>query len=210
MMVDATALKVAIDLLHVPSRVRPMRSAALPDGVLALLQIAAGDEETTSRATELTGRTQVVVRDAATFFIEQILLAPESDSYRVLGASPQASSGDLRRNMALLLRWLHPDMERNGSGNADRSVFAGRVTLAWDDLKTAERRAAYDAARLGRTTKTSLRRGKSAAQRKPSKRPAGKHLHGGALVGKRGGPGGGPLPGRLWKVLRSLFGGARH
>ena len=34
-------------------------------------------------------------------------------------------------------------MEHNGSG--DRSLFAGRVTLAWEDLKTAERRAAYDA-----------------------------------------------------------------
>ena len=90
------------------------------------------------------------MRDAAAFYIEQILLAPESDSYRVLGGGPQTSSGDLRRNMALLLKWLHPDMERNGSGNSARSMFAGRVTLAWEDLKTAERRAAYDAVRQDR------------------------------------------------------------
>ena len=87
------------------------------------------------------------MRNAAAFFIEQILLAPGADSYRVLGGNAQASNSDLRRNMALLLRWLHPDMEHNGTG--DRSVFAARITLAWEDLKTAERRAAYDALQKG-------------------------------------------------------------
>lgn len=99
MMAEATALKLAVDLLHVPSRVRPMRSAALPDDVLTLLEIAAGDADATSRASELTGRAPDVVRNAAAFFVEQILLAPGSDSYRVLGGNAQTSSGELRRNM---------------------------------------------------------------------------------------------------------------
>ena len=42
--------------------------------------------------------------------------------------------------MALLLRWLHPDIVHNG----DRSIFVGRVTGAWESLKTRERRARYD------------------------------------------------------------------
>ena len=42
--------------------------------------------------------------------------------------------------MALLTRWLHPDMDRHG----EHAVFVGRVTKAWNDLKTPERRAAYD------------------------------------------------------------------
>ena len=155
---EATALKLAIDLLHVPSRVRPMRSATLPGDMLTLLEIAAGNADVTRQASEATGRTQDVVRNAAAFFIEQLLLAPGADSYRVLGGTAQTSSSDLRRNMALLLRWLHPDMEHNGSG--DRSGFAGRITLAWEDLKTAERRAAYDAVQQGRRT-TSGARGKS-------------------------------------------------
>jgi hypothetical protein len=48
--------------------------------------------------------------------------------------------------MALLLRWLHPDV----AGGTERSVFAGRITAAWDDLKTPERRADYDRAMGGR------------------------------------------------------------
>jgi DnaJ-class molecular chaperone len=83
------------------------------------------------------------VSKAAVFFIEQILFAPDADSYRVLGVGPRATPGELRRNMALLLRWLHPDLDPQ----ATHSTFACKVTGAWNDLKTAERRAAYDRSR---------------------------------------------------------------
>ena len=48
-MSPAPALKVAIDLMHMPSRVRLVRSEPLPDGVLLLLEIAAGDQEAEPR-----------------------------------------------------------------------------------------------------------------------------------------------------------------
>jgi hypothetical protein len=86
-----------------------------------------------------TGASAAVVTEAASFFIEQAMLHPDADSYRVLGASSNATSSDLRRNMSLLLRWLHPDRS-----TSERSVFAHRVTRAWNDLKTDERRMAYD------------------------------------------------------------------
>lgn len=143
-MPDRAALKIAIDLLHVPSRVRLVRSEALPDDVEFLLRIATGDEECERIAAGVTGRTPDVIRKAAMFFIEQVLFAPDADSYRVLGSNAQASSGDLRRNVALLLRMLHPDLDANG----ERSVFVGRVTTAWNNLKTPERRAAYDQQQL--------------------------------------------------------------
>jgi DnaJ-like protein len=140
MMLDRMALKIAIDLMHVPSQVRLFRSEPLPDGVLMLLRIAAGDEEAETMAVDLTGRSPEIVRQATRFFIEQILFAPEADSYRALGANPQASPSELRRNVALLLRSLHPDVDRRG----ERSIFVGRVTTAWNNLKTPERRTAYD------------------------------------------------------------------
>jgi hypothetical protein len=140
MMDRSGALKQAINLLHFPSQVQSIRSAPLPNDVLILLRIVAGDEEATSQAARSTGRSRDTVRDAANFFIEQVMLSPSADSYRVLGASPQASLGEIRRNMALLLRWLHPDHDRRG----ERSVFAARVTRAWNDLKTKERREIYD------------------------------------------------------------------
>src|SRR5919108_3738078 len=165
-MIGAPALKVAIDLMHMPSRVRLVRSAALPDGVHLLLQIAAGDQGAETKAAELTGRPHAVIREAAAFFIEQILLGPDADSYRRLGANPGTTTRELRRNMALLLRWLHPDVDRQGV----RSLFAGRVTSAWNDLKTPERRAAYDEAGRTLQAKKSLLRGTRAARAQARKR----------------------------------------
>ena len=163
------ALKIAIDLMHVPSQVRLLRSEPLPDDVQVLLRIAAGDNEAVSAAVSLTGRSHEVVWQAATFFIEQILFAPDSDSYRVLGASPAADASELRRNVALLLRWLHPDLDPQG----DRSIFIGRVTAAWNNLKTPERRAAYDAtlrspvAEKNNNRKSGWSRRRRSAKRRP-------------------------------------------
>lgn len=139
-MSDRVALKTAIDLMHVPSQVRLLRSQPLPDGVPILIRIAAGDDEAENTASLLMDRPRELVRQAAGFFIEQVMFAPNADSYRVLGTNPEASASDLRRNVALLLRWLHPDLDQRG----ERSIFVGRVTAAWNDLKTPERRAAYD------------------------------------------------------------------
>jgi hypothetical protein len=137
---EASALRVAIDLMHVPSRVRATRLAPLPPQIDVVLRIAAGDEAAESEAARITERSREIVREASIFFIEQILLHPEADSYRVLGATPQAKTQELRHNMALLLRWLHPDMDRNG----ERAILARRVTRAWEELKTPTRRAEHD------------------------------------------------------------------
>jgi hypothetical protein len=145
---DSAALKLALGLLHVPWRVRLVRTQPLPEGVPLLLRVAAGDDASEEAAAAATGRPREVVKQAATFFIEQVLLSPDADSYRMLGASPAASSSELRQNMALLMRWLHPDIAHKG----DPSVFAARIAAAWNDLKTPERRAAYDSKRLAPPT----------------------------------------------------------
>ena len=134
------AIRLAIDLMQVPSRVRLARKAPLPDGLELLLKVAADESDAIDAAALLTSRPPQTLKSAASFFIEQILLAPDTDSYRVLGARAESSTTELRRNMALLVRHLHPDTNQN----AGKSIFAGRVSLAWNDLKTPERRAAYD------------------------------------------------------------------
>src|SRR5882672_4991890 len=116
---ENAALKIALDLVRVPWRVRFLKAEKLPQGVALLLCIAAGDAEAEAAAVGMTDRPRESVHEAATFFIEQILLCPEADSYRVLGASQDADSVELRRNMALLTRWLHPDLDRHG----ERAVF---------------------------------------------------------------------------------------
>lgn len=143
-MPELLALRTAFDLMNTPSRVWAIRSAPLPSGMSLLLEIAAGNADAERNAAEMTGRSAEVIRTAAEFFIEQILFCSEADSYRVLGVNPEAANGELRRNVALLLRWLHPDVDQRG----ERSLYATNVTNAWNDLKSDERRARYDSIRL--------------------------------------------------------------
>lgn len=158
----SNALRLALDLRNVPSLVRRVRSEPLPEDVLLLLQIAAGDPCAEQKAVALVDRPIAEIREASKFFIEQILFAPESNSYRVLGATPDSSTADLRRNMILLMRWLHPDAGEGG----ERHIFAGRVTSAWEDLKTPQRRAAYDS-RIADSAKYSSRHRKSPIKLSP-------------------------------------------
>lgn len=161
---NAAALKAAIDLLRVPSRVRRFRGQPLPDGVILLLRVAAGDRQAEGEAITLTGRPLAAIREAAAFFVEQILLSPDADSYRRLGTRSSATNAELRQHMVLLLKGLHPDITAG-----DRSLLTRRVTAAWDQLKTAERRAAYDADRP--TTSTTPAKKKRMRSRSRRDRP---------------------------------------
>ncbi len=140
---EETAVELAVGLMHLPSRARALRDAPLPRDVDALLNIVAGEGRVLADAARDIGLTEDAIREAAGFYIEQILLHPDADSYRALGTSSDAKIDELRRNMALLLRWLHPDREANGP----RSIYVGRITEAWNNIKTAERRSAYDEGR---------------------------------------------------------------
>jgi hypothetical protein len=136
---DISALRAAFDLLAVPSRRRQMRKARLPDDVVLLLRIVADDLTSEAFASHVR-KSPNRLREAAAFYIEQVMLAPGADSYRVLGSRRDASTAELRRNLAYLCKWLHSDICRETA----RSVFLLRVTQAWNNVKTPERRRAYD------------------------------------------------------------------
>jgi len=132
---QAEALTAAVDLLRMPSKVRAMRSSPLPPGISLLLRLAAEEADASSEAENANKRTPDAHRDAAIFFIEQILLATDSDAYRVLGLDVTATTAELRRHMAYLLKWLHPDH----NGDPHKARLARRVLFAWNELKSAKR-----------------------------------------------------------------------
>lgn len=140
-MLHGSAVRRALELYYLPSQVPIARKAPLPHDVSSLLEIISGNGHEADLAAELAQRTAHEVREAAAFFVEQVLFAPESDSYRLLGATPEMSTGEIRRHMALLSKWVHPDVRTT----SEHATFSERISRAWDDLKTEERRAAYDA-----------------------------------------------------------------
>jgi hypothetical protein len=209
---EATALEVAVGLLQLPSRVRTLRDGDLPADLEMLLRIVAGDDRALSEAMATTEQSASRLQAAASFYIEQILLHPGADSYRALGARPDATLDQLRRNMALLLRWLHPDRD----GDATRALFANRVTQAWNNVKTVERRALYDStirSPVNDRAKPNARRDSFSPLRPTHPGPAatGAPMPAGAKHrGGRGGAGKRSRPHSIWRFLKHLMGHGRH
>jgi hypothetical protein len=139
-------LVAAISMLESPHAAKLARASRLPEGVTFLLEIAAGEAQALLRACQQTGRTEATLQKAAGFFIEQVLLYPGGDSFRILGSDEGTSLSDLRRNMALIMRWLHPDVASDASSSSvlNKTLFASRITQAWETVKTDERRSAYN------------------------------------------------------------------
>ncbi|MCF6199916.1 MAG: J domain-containing protein [Hyphomicrobiaceae bacterium] len=152
-----------------PMQSRIIKKAPLPEGIVDLLNIASGDDQVIAKMAIATDRSEKFIKQAAIFFIENILLAQGTSSYRVLGTNSKASSRELRRNMALITRFLHPDLDENG----DRAIFMTRLTAAWNDLKTPAKREAYD--RQHRKAKPVRKSKRSAPPKKTKKSPPNSH-----------------------------------
>lgn len=166
---ELAAVRAALYLAAIPSRCPQLRDAPLAHGVGVLLRIVADDGDTVEFYAKHLEKPPAGLREAAAFYIEQVMLAPCADSYRILGTERHAPTAELRRNLVLLCRWLHSNI----CEDMPRSVFFLRVTQAWNDLKTPERRAAYDALLSGRATSTTASRAyKTIGSGKDAKRSA--------------------------------------
>ncbi len=139
-MSDTSAILLAIDIMGSPSRLQKHKQNDIPEGMDLLLRIVVGDIEASNYAIKVTERNISEIRRAAEFFIIHVLFQPGSHSYRILGVSTVADTSEIRRNMAYLSRWLHPDSEVAQGYEA----YWYKITEAWETVKTSERRAAYD------------------------------------------------------------------
>ena len=70
------ALLCAFDLASVPSLAAQARQQPLPDGVLDVIRIAAGCEETLDEAVKLSRRDPAFIKSAAELYVQQILCSP--------------------------------------------------------------------------------------------------------------------------------------
>jgi hypothetical protein len=141
-MTRPVALRVALDLARTPVLSRLAAGQSLPPGMIVLLRIAGDDAATIDEAAATTGEPPETIRHAVTQFLETVLFTPAADSYRLLGAERSATQAELRDHMRWLMKWLHPDRERSEW----QSTLAMKISAAWDDLKSPERRRAYDEA----------------------------------------------------------------
>jgi hypothetical protein len=129
-MVEREALQVALDMFRSPTLVRPAQRLPLPKNVLQVIRIAAGETLDDKAIESSFGWSETELRAAAVFYLQQILFDKNSDAYRLLGISSEASLADLKDHKRALLKWLHPD--RNA--NKWESILLQRVISAADSI----------------------------------------------------------------------------
>lgn len=137
------ALEWALALARTPAQRTLLRQRSLPGGVERLLQVAAGasDNALLDFAAQ-TGESEPDIIEAARFYAREILFHQGADAYRVLGVARDADTDSIRTHHRLLQLWLHPDRH---SSDWD-TIFASRVNAAWSQLRSDERRRAYELA----------------------------------------------------------------
>jgi hypothetical protein len=140
---DGSALEVALALMRTPSMRVALRGRPLPDGVGEVIELAAGAPARVANAAARVGETPADVREAARFYVREVLLFAGADAYRVLGVAVDADDARVKLHHRHLQQWLHPDRDEQGW----ESAFAARVNMAWAELRSPSRRAAYDARR---------------------------------------------------------------
>lgn len=176
------ALDWALALLQAPAGRHALRKQPLPEGMARLLGVAADVAADMQDAVQAYGMPPARLREAARFYVREVLFHAQSDAYRTLGVGPDADAAQLKAHHRLLQRWLHPDRGQS----EDDAVFAARVNAAWEQIRTVERRMAYDALRL-----------QSGVQEEPARTDAGARGHV-ALVAT---PFAAPSPKRWWGRL---------
>lgn len=131
---------LALAVFKDPGLLVDLRERPLPEDVGVAIRIAAGECAARDAAVADSGIPPDAVVEACVFFLQQTLFAPGSDSYRILGVHPGDPQERLREHYRWLMKWLHPDRNQDGW----ETLYADRVNAAWQDLKTPDRRAAYD------------------------------------------------------------------
>ena len=153
------ALEQALAYYRAPALLAKAAQRPLPDDVIELLRLAAGDAAQAAQSAEASGESPQRVAEAAVFFVQQVMFAADADAHRVLGVNPGAPVERMREHYRWLVRWLHPDR------NADEwdSVYTDRVNRAWQSLRRSE-----PAAGEGDADPDLVARGGSAAATSPT------------------------------------------
>ena len=105
------ALDLALELTRDPTLAAAMREQSLPSDTLLVIRIAAGCSDAVQEAVRVTNAPAETLKAAAVLYLQRVLLAPDSDCYRVLGVQPDAPRVEMREHMRWLMKWLHPDRD---------------------------------------------------------------------------------------------------
>jgi DnaJ domain len=125
------AVELALDLYRHPIKVKAARKSALPADVVKLIRIVSGSDEEIAALNLKDVRSPTEMREAAAFFMQQILFLSNNTPHRMLGLDSNAEAQQIKDHKRLLLKWLHPDRNQNKW----ESVYFQRVLKAAETLE---------------------------------------------------------------------------
>jgi len=146
-MAGPRGIDLALDLARMPVLAHSIDKPPLPSDIFEVMQIATASPEVCQLAARATGQPASVLVEAARFYLQQVLLRPDADPYRVLGLAPGASRELARCHLRCLLQWLHPDVNKDLD-----SVYTERVLKAWREVSVSiDPTSSSNSHRRGRT-----------------------------------------------------------
>jgi hypothetical protein len=116
-MQGSDAIEAALALYRQPSLARQMEHAELPAGMIDVLRVAAAPLEDTQSVADDLGADAQELFDASLFFLQTSLFHPGANDARIMALGADATPAQLRDHKRLLLKWLHPDRNRNNWEN---------------------------------------------------------------------------------------------
>jgi hypothetical protein len=158
---QAEAVEKAIRLHRGLLRPSAALRGALPRGMLDLIKLASGNDDTWIGLSGQISSTRAVTEEAANCYLALLLSQQKLTDRQVLMLTPDASAADLREHKRALLKWLHPDRNTNKW----QSAFFDRVSQAAKRLSneapTAKDIPSTIAVPLSRSTGVTRTKGRS-------------------------------------------------
>lgn len=134
------ALELALALHRAPIQRFALRGRPLPADIGNLIQLASGHQALLDEAAQRHGEPAALILDAVRFYLQQVLFDSDVGAYRTLGLTVDAPPERIRQHYRWLQSWLHPDR----LGEEWEALYATRVNWAWNQLRNAAAREAYD------------------------------------------------------------------
>jgi hypothetical protein len=116
-MQGSDAIEAVLALYRQPGLARQMEHAELPAGMIDVLRIAAGPLEDVQGLAHYLGADAQELFDASLFFLQTSLFHPRASDARIMALGVDATATQLRDHKRLILKWLHPDRNRNNWEN---------------------------------------------------------------------------------------------
>lgn len=119
-------------LFQEPGLRHELRRSPVPDDIDRLLALVGHDRQLLEQRARALRTEPAQLQRIARFYVQEVLLFPDADDQRLLGAPAGADAATLKRHHRLLQSWLHPDRADPGSGEA---IHSARINAAFQRLR---------------------------------------------------------------------------